>query len=168
MLLTGVRQKEVRCSHRSIQLIQWFSVLLDTAQRRGVFCCHLVRIPWSLIEFKETACLLHATAAGKQEAFLVFLSNPAAIFSAIPGGVSSCCCSSLLTDLLPFGFSLIRLDRVTCTRVQDRMSMLQVHPQSSYVSCLFSAGQFHLVFGLWNHNCIKFEWNLPSGGDNKW
>ncbi len=39
-----------------------------------VFCCHLVRTPWTLIQFKETARLLHATAAGRQETFLVFLA----------------------------------------------------------------------------------------------
>lgn len=47
-----------------IHLIHWFGVLLD--KLRGVFCCYLLRTPWSLFQFKETARLLHSTAAGKQ------------------------------------------------------------------------------------------------------
>lgn len=44
------------------------------SSEKGVFCCHLVRAPWSLIQFKETAGVLHATSAGQQDTFLVFLS----------------------------------------------------------------------------------------------
>lgn len=46
-----------------------------TISDEGVFCCHLVRIPWSLIQFKETARLLYATAARKQERFMFYCQS---------------------------------------------------------------------------------------------
>lgn len=70
-----------------------------------VFCCHLVRTPWSLIQFKETARLLHATAAGKQGTFLVFLAiqQPSLVQFQVEFHHAA---AAPCTDLLLFGGSL--------------------------------------------------------------
>ena len=90
MLLTGGGQR-LQCPGGSVQANSCSDIVFYwISSEKGVFCCHLVRTPWSLIQFKETARLLHYTANSRQKEgffFPVMLTSPAAIFDAISGGV---------------------------------------------------------------------------------
>lgn len=54
------------CSDLVFLFFYWMS------SEKAMFCCHLVRTPWCLIQFKETARLLHATARRQTRDFLMF------------------------------------------------------------------------------------------------
>lgn len=143
-LITGVGQQEVpaQATSSSHSAFHWLKL------GDGALDYRLVRNPWTLIQLKETACVLHATAAGKQEAFIAFLSNPAAIFSALPGGVllllllqilAVTCCTPGVSHSLS---DQVRLDCMCKCRKECRRTS---HRANIFKKWLLSVDQFHLV-----------------------